>query len=95
MSIQLFVVDVTSTSAYPAAGSQQVIIPFEPRTLTMSIITGTEGVKLSFDGVADHIQLTPGTPLQGYVAQQGSGMRNVWLKRNAAGAGIVHLIAES
>lgn len=94
MSIQLFTVDVSAQAAYPAAGSQQVVIPFVPKTLTMSIVSGTEGVKVSFDGVNDHIQLTPGTPLQGYVAQQGSGMQNVWLKRNAAGAGIVHLIAE-
>lgn len=95
MSIKLFTVDVSAQAAYPAANAPQVVIPFVPKSLTMSIISGTEGVKVSFDGVDDHIQLTPGTPLQGYVAQQGSGMQNVWLKRNAAGAGIVHLIAES
>lgn len=95
MSIKLFVVDVSAQASYPAAGSQQVVIPFTPKTLTMAIISGTDGVKVSFDGSTDDIQLTPGTPLQGYVAQQGTGMQNVWLKRVSASSGVVHLIAES
>lgn len=94
MSIQRFVVDVSATSAYP--GSPQVDIPFDPKTLTIAIVSGTAGVQVSLDaGANTHIELTPGTPLQGYVMQQGSGMKKVWLRRAAAGAGIVHIIAES
>lgn len=95
MSIKRFVVDVSGTAAYPVAGSPQVEVPFDPKTLTMAIISGTAGVELSFDGITTDIELTPGTPLQGYVAQQGSAMRKVYLRRKSASSGIVHLIAES
>ena len=93
MSVHRQTLTLDAVSAYP--GTAQVIIPFVPKTITVLNEGLTSAPALvSFDGVNDHAQLTPGTPSAGLVFRQ--GVQKVWFKRGAVASGIVvQVIAES
>jgi hypothetical protein len=88
-------VDVAATASYPTTA--QVIIPFEPKRITVVVEESDagEGAHVSFDGANDAGVLIQGMPSQGLVFDQ--RVTKVWLKRFAAGAGTitVRVMAES
>lgn len=92
MAIYRTTLTLDAVAAYP--GTPQVIIPFLPKTIAV-INEGPTGAlaMVSFDGVNDHAQLTPGTPSAGIVFTQHT--MTLWFKRGAAVTGIaVQIIAE-
>lgn len=92
MPVHRQVITLDAVSAYPT--QPQVVVPFDPKTIAI-INEGPTGANalVSFDGVNDHAQLTPGTPSCGMVFKQ--SVRGVWLKRGAVTSGIVvQVIAE-
>lgn len=92
MSNYMVEVDVSAVSAYTAQTLPSVTIPFQPARIAIVNQSPVESVLVSFDGLADHAKLTPGLPTQGLVFLNGA--TKIWLKRSAAGATTVQIIAE-
>jgi hypothetical protein len=80
-----------SATTYPTTA--QVVIPFEPKTITIvnTSTTAANVVTPSFDGTTDALPLTPAIN-PGHQFQQ--NMLKVWLKI-AAGSANVHVYAEA
>lgn len=87
-------VTLDAVSAYPAVGSPSVTIPFVPKSLAVINEHPSVAALMSYDGVTDHAQFTPGTPSAGMVFKQ--GVTKLWFKRAASATGlVVQIIAES
>lgn len=87
MSLQSFRIDTASINSYPA--DAQIVIPFEPRRITLLQEDASTDSFASLDGETDDLHLVPGAPLT--VEQR---VREVWLMKGTTG-GNVQVIAES
>jgi hypothetical protein len=86
-------VDVTGKTAYQAA--PDVVVPFEPQSIAVAVISGTSAIAVSFDGINDDGHLVPGTPTAGVEFHQ--RVTQVWLRAEdgvALGA-VAQVLAES
>lgn len=89
----IYSVAVTAPAAFPAANAPSVIIPFEPKSIT--VINEDSGaansIEVSFDGVEVHGKLIP---TQVAALKFSQSVTKVWLRR-AAGTPTVRIVAES
>ena len=81
------VVTLTSVAAYP--GTAQVILAFTPDTLLVQVVSGTPGVKVSFDGTHDHMHVKPGAQ----PVPVPSNITSIWLREDAAGVSTARVTA--
>lgn len=80
---------VSTVTAFPPA--PQVVAPFEPQSWAFRH-TGTAGViEISFNGVDVHVRLQLATDASS-IGMSGTD-RNVWFRRQAAGAGVASVEA--
>lgn len=76
-----------SDAAFP--GTPQVIVPFEPRTITVINESAAAKAFVSMDGVNDQGHL-----IGSAVIEYGQRVTKVWLRRDGGASPLIQVIAE-